>query len=118
MKKTILTALAAIAIAFSSNAQTINDVPVSELNVPYISISVRPKIMSTKVNVTLDAGQASKIFTNQQELKIKDKDGNVIIFNSTIDAVNFLAYNGYKIVSAYVEVVGESSITYIIMEKK
>ena len=65
----------------------------------YAEILGYSKLFSKKVNVTIDYGQASKFFQNDF---IVDKDGNVVSFNSMVDAMNSMGHNGWEFVQAFV----------------
>ena len=57
------------------------------------------KFLSTKMNVKIDFGQERKFFGDN---RLTDKNGNVIEFNSMIDAMNYMAGLGWKFEQAYV----------------
>lgn len=65
------------------------------------------KVLSTKMNVSIDFGQeASGIFDLR---RLRDKQGNILTFNSMVDAMNFMSADGWEFVQAYVVVSGNSS---------
>ena len=51
---------------------------------------------SSKIKIKIDAGQY-----NINDEKVRDEDGNEMKFNSTIDAMNFLAANGWRYKNTY-----------------
>jgi hypothetical protein len=66
----------------------------------YARVVASGKLLSlTKWKVEVDFGQATKIGLRNKDL-LRDDDGNTIVFNSPIDAVNFLNTKGWVLVSA------------------
>lgn len=63
----------------------------------YCELLGQGKLFSKKVTVTVDFGQ------NQwQNNKLVDEDGKKIVFNSMIDAMNFMGKLGWEFEQAYV----------------
>jgi hypothetical protein len=91
-------------------AQSVNDVPVSEIDSNFLLITVTQKMLSKKVKVELDFGQQVKMLGGMDQLMIRDSEGKNVIFNSMIDALNFFSKNGYKFEQAFV--VGEGGTYY------
>lgn len=104
------------AAIFQTNAQTVNGVPIQDIDVEYIQIT-------GDVNIYVDFGQAKEA---RRDTRIKDKDGNAIKFNSIIDGLNFMSANGYEHVDTYVIVdsrgdIHDNRITskrYYLLKKK
>lgn len=69
MKKIAL--LFSIIISSVSFAQTVNDVPIKDINVDYVQIIGTGRGLSTKLNVRLDFGQDTKSFSLKNGLKLK-----------------------------------------------
>jgi len=111
MKKLLIAALLLCApIAY---CQTVNDVPLKDINVEYVQIVGTSKMMSTKLNIQLDFGQRTKYFSGGKEQMVKDADGN------KLDALNFMGENGYEFVSAYAaEFSGQNVYHYLLRKKK
>ncbi len=66
----------------------------------YARVVASGKLLSlTKWKVSVDFGQETKISIRNKDL-LRDDDGNAIVFNSPIDAVNFLNSKGWVLVSA------------------
>lgn len=82
------------------SAQTINGIPVADLDVDYLQIVGQSRILSTRVNIEIDFGQRGRFFSNK-EYEVKDEKGINIKFNSMIDALNFFSAHNYKFVTAY-----------------
>ncbi|MCJ2376916.1 hypothetical protein LNL84_08710 [Vibrio sp. ZSDZ34] len=66
----------------------------------YARVVASGKLLSlTKWKVEVDFGQETKISIRNKDL-LRDDNGNTIVFNSPIDAVNFLNSKGWVLVSA------------------
>ena len=66
----------------------------------YARVVARGKLLSlTKWKVEVDFGQATEISIRNKGL-LRDDNGETIIFNSPIDAVNYLNSKGWELVSA------------------
>lgn len=74
------------------------------------------KFMSTKVNVQVDFGQATSIWKGVDYLK--DKDGKKISFNSMVDAMNYMGYQGWEFVQAYVVTVNNQNVYHWLLKKE
>ena len=118
MKKVILLGLLAVS-SYHLKAQTINGIPIKDINVEYLEIENRGYR-----NIYFDFGQAvkAKVDTVKRTVEndiIKDADGKVLNFHSGIDALNFISKNGFELVTAYATQFGTSStIHYLMINKK
>lgn len=99
-------------------AQTVNNIPLKELDVDYILIVGEGKLFSDKVSVKIDFGQNTKYFSSKEEMFIKDKDETRIKFNSMVDALNFLSRNGFQFVQAYAITIGNQNVYHYLMRKE
>lgn len=117
MKKLLL--IITFLIGVSSYGQTINGVLLKDLDVEYLQIVGTTKLMSTKLIITIDVGQKTKLFSsNTDETLLKDSDGQALVFNSMIDALNFMSSNGYDFVTSEVITVGSQNVYHYLMRKK
>lgn len=73
------------------------------------------RLMSTKVNITVDYGQETKFFGDKGA--IKDEAGNLQKFNSVIDALNYMNSQGWEFVNAYVISVGGQNVYHYLMRR-
>ena len=89
MKKFLLTLGILLAACLAANAQNKIYCELVEYEIPF----------SRKVNVQLDFGQESKFFA---DTRLVDKKGEVITFNSMVDAINYMSTLGWEFVQAYV----------------
>lgn len=65
----------------------------------YCEILSKGKILSSKPNITVDFGQAYSFWKDKRVLK--DANGKAIKFNSSVDALNYMASFGWELVNAY-----------------
>ena len=97
------------------NAQTVNGIPISEIDVEYIQIKGISNPNSYKINILIDFGQEMKYYTNGN---ITDDKGKKVKFNSMIEALNFMNKSGYDFVQAYGIFSASKNIDYYIMKRK
>ena len=63
-------------------------------------------LLSKKVTVSVDFGQQTNLFSDN---RLVDEDGKVIIFNSMIDAMNYMGTMGWEFEQAYVVTTGSGA---------
>ena len=121
MKKQIYACLAIVFIALSLSSkglsQTVNDIPLKDIDVDYVQIVGANKPFSSKLTVAIDFGQETK-FLSSKEVVLKDAQGKPVVFNSMIDALNFMSKNGYEFVNAYIITVSNQHVYHYILKKK
>ncbi len=99
--------------------QTINGKPLKDLDVEYLQIVGTSKMMSSKLTIAIDIGQKTKFFSNNKdETLLQDENGDGLIFNSMIDALNFLSSNGYAFVTANIVTIGGQNVYHYLMRKQ
>lgn len=108
----------ALLLAAGVQAQTVNDVPLKDIDVDYVEIVGTSKLMSTKLNISLDFGQQTKLFSAGKEVMVKDEGGKNIEFNSMVDALNFMAKNGFEMVQAYIVSANNQNVYHYLLHKK
>ena len=118
MTKKILIFSILLLTGITTFSQTVNDIPVAQIDVEYIQIVGTSRLFSNKVTVEIDFGQQSKFFSSGKETQIKDATGKLLKFNSMIDALNFMSSNGYTFVQAYVMVIESQNVYHYLMKKK
>jgi hypothetical protein len=101
-----------------SSAQTVNDVPIKDIDVEYVQIVGTSRLLSNKVTIEIDFGQENKLFSSDKDTRIKDANGKNMIFNSMVDALNFMTKNGYGFVQAYGFSMGNNQSVYHYLLKK
>lgn len=89
-------------------AQQVNNISLSELPVRYVEVAYVPKTLTSNSYVFLDYGQIGdssiwKIKERKDLSVLKDDEGKIMSFNSTIAMLNFLAKNEFRFVESYQE---------------
>ena len=110
--------LSFIALSALGFAQTVNDVPLKDIDVDYVQIIGTGRSLSTKVNVEIDFGQETKSISFKNGTNIKDERGRNVKFNSMMDALNFMSSNGYSFQFAYTTNNEKDEAVYYILKKK
>ena len=84
----------------------------------YCELLGREKLLSTKITVDIDFGQSVSFWN--QDRRYKDENGKPVVFNSMVDAMNFMGSLGWEFVQAYVVTVGQQNVYHWLlkMEKK
>lgn len=72
MKKVTLFIFLSLFIALSGFSQTLNGIPLSELNAEYIRVSEKTITLSKQINIDIDYGQPYKV----KNTRVMDKNGN------------------------------------------
>ena len=94
----------------------VNGSPLETIDLEYIQIVGTTKILSNKLNIELDFGQHNNIWkTSDSELK--DSNGKKVVFNSMIDALNFMVKNGYEYVNSYVMAKGDQNVYHYLLRR-
>ena len=103
--------------SFSSFSQTVNGVPIKDIDVEYIEIVGTSKLLSSQITVQIDFGQRDKLFSSK-DTQVKDTEGNLMVFNSMIDAMNFFGSNGYVFQQAYVVTLSNQNVYHYLLRKE
>lgn len=117
MKKCTIILLAMVLYGFAGFSQTVNNVPVRDIDVEFIDIVGSSRVLSTKINVEIDFGQENTLVGNKP-LTILDENNKKMIFNSMMEALNFMSKNGYEFVQAYVIQDDTGSERHFLMRKR
>ncbi|WP_257657661.1 hypothetical protein [Parapedobacter lycopersici] len=84
----------------------------------YAELVGMQKLLSAKVTVEVDYGQESKLFDfNDSKRLIDESTGKPKVFNSMVDAMNFMGSLGWEFVQAYVVSTGQQSVYHWLMKK-
>lgn len=118
MKKLSASIIIVLFTMINAQSQTVNDVPLKNIDVEYVEIVGTARVLSTKLTVQIDFGQENKLFSSDKDTRIKDVDGRNMIFNSMIDALNFMTKNGYEFVQAYAVLVSNQNVYHYLLRKK
>lgn len=76
------------------------------------------KLFSTKVTVTVDFGQETKFWTGNSKEFLVDENGKKIIFNSMVDAMNYMGKRGWKFEQAYVVTTSNQNVYHWLLSKE
>lgn len=68
---------------------------------------------TNKVKVTIDFGQDTKF---GEDTRIRDEKGEVITFNSMVDAMNWLGTKGWEFCQAYAVTIGNSNVYHWLLK--
>jgi hypothetical protein len=109
MKKLIITLLTCISFNLFVYSQT------DSIHYSYCQLVGTSGFLTNKVTVSIDYGQEMKYFSDQ---RIKDDAGNPIKFNSMIDALNYMAKNGWEHLQAYAITMGNTNVYHHLLKRK
>lgn len=113
MKKLIL--LIGIIISLNSYSQVlINGININDEDITYCQIVGKSNLLATKVKIFIDYGQKFSWTVRQI---VKTPQGEVMKFNSMIDALNFMQTNGWTYINNYV-IRGSGGTVYHYLLKK
>lgn len=117
LKQLLLFPLLLLAFVTSSQAQIfVEEVDINALDLSYVQIvGFNKALFQQKVIVTVDYGQKTKIFESQL---IKDASGQQKIFNSMIDALNFMEANGWEYVNNTEYSVGNARVSHFLLKRR
>ncbi|SDC50885.1 hypothetical protein SAMN04488104_100124 [Algoriphagus faecimaris] len=103
-------------VVFSLQAQTIDGVALKEIESTYIQLTGRGRLFSNTVRVEVDFGQ-DRSRGRVNDSQIIDQNGNVVLFNSMVDALNFFDRLGYEYVDSE-HISEDSPIQYLLRKKR
>ena len=92
-------AIALLVVAPAALTQESNAKKYANQSEEYLAITAVGKAFSTKWKVEVDFGQAFEWSVKNKDL-LRDEKGQVVSFNSPVDALNFLNSQGWKLVTA------------------
>jgi hypothetical protein len=113
MKKVIILAVV-ITLTVQSHAQETVSATAQE-EYTYCQIVGTRQLMTNKVTIEIDFGQASTWFKNTRILR--DENGKPITFNSMIDAMNYLGRDGWEFVQAFALTHGNTNVYHFLLKK-
>ena len=116
--KRILLSITITLFVLVSQAQTVNDIPITDIDVEYVQIVGTSKMFSTKLTIQIDFGQRTKFFSSGKETIVKDEMGKTLEFNSMIDALNFMAKNGFEFINAYTITISNQNVYHYLLRNK
>lgn len=114
----IISSLPLLFLFFSNAiAQTVNDIPIKDIDAEYIRIVGTQIPFTSKISVEVDFGQEDNP-RKRNYTAIRDEYGKLMAFNSMIDALNFMSKNGYDFVDVFTISSGDQSICHYLMRKR
>ena len=111
MRKFLLSTVLFSLFTFTSIAQTVNDIPLKDIGVEFVQIVGTSRFMSLKLTISINYGQEQV-----EESKIRDENGKKVIFNSMVDALNFMTKFGYVYRDAFS--VGNQNVYHFLLQRK
>ena len=86
----------------------------STYNGHYALVMATSKFLSKKVTISVDYGERSTFFENDTE---RDENGKPIVFNTVVDALNYMKKNRCNFLDAYAITVGNQNVYHYLFEK-
>ncbi len=117
MKRLLFTVVVGMC-TMAGYTQTVNDIPLKDIDVEYVQIVGTSRFLSNKLTIEIDFGQVDKLFSSDKDTRLKDVNGKNLIFNSMIDALNFMIDNNYEFVQAYAFAVNNQNVYHYLLRKK
>jgi hypothetical protein len=81
----------------------------------YAEVVATPRMLSNRVTIDIDYGEERSIWRDN---RLKEDNGKLKKFNTTIDAVNYMGKDGWTLVNAFPVTVGTNSQVYHYVFKK
>lgn len=84
-------------------AQEVNQISLEDLPAKYIVVEFQPKTLFTSSYLLIDYGQVPNLTFGKKlkDLAAVKENNEEKRFNSEIEALNFLASNGYKLIESF-----------------
>lgn len=81
----------------------------------YAEVVATPRILSNKVTIDIDYGEERSIWKDN---RLKEDNGKLKKFNTTIDALNYMGKGGWTLVNAFPVTLGNNTQVYHYVFKK
>jgi hypothetical protein len=115
MRQLIVLLFVLILFDITLKGQQINN-PIDSTKFTYCEIIGTRKLMNTKVNIEIDFGEKGNLRVDN---RLKDPaTGKNYVFNSMMDALNFMGKNGWEFVQAYATANDQAGTGYHFLMKK
>lgn len=82
----------------------------------YCELVGTQKFMSQNITVALDFGQKTSYWSNKNR-KLVDENNKPVVFNSMVDAMNFMGENGWEFAQAYIVTMGQQNVYHWLLKK-
>lgn len=117
VKKTLLLACAALAFSIhTSLAQTVDGKPIAEIDAEYIQLSTTGRLGKSAVSIDVDFGQLDTSL-ERKDTQIRDENGRPVVFNSVVDALNFMKKLSYEVEHVYVVSHNGGGLCYYLLKR-
>ena len=82
----------------------------------YCELVGTQKFLSQKVTIVVDFGEEKNVWKDN---RLKDEvTGKVQVFNSMVDALNYMGDNGWEFVQAYIVTMGQQNVYHWLLKKE
>jgi hypothetical protein len=81
----------------------------------YCEVMAIGKMFSRKVTITVDFGEEKSFF---KDTRVRDDEGNLVKFNTLIDALNYMGTQNWKLVNAFPIETGGQSVYHFYFKKE
>ncbi len=81
----------------------------------YCMILATSKLLSTKVTIAVDFGQEWSFWKDKRGMR--DESGKKMVFNSVIDALNYMSSEGWEFVNAYAVTTNGQNVYHYVMKR-
>lgn len=79
----------------------------------YAELVGTAKLFSDKVTISIDFGQNTSYF---EDTRLRDDTGKIIVFNSMVDAMNWMGSQGWEFVQAYVVTIQNQNVYHWLLK--
>jgi hypothetical protein len=120
MKRIIVLVGLAFSLAIgTTEAQTINDIPIKDIDVQYVELTNVSRLLRAKQTIDINFGRQIALLPGRKVNIIRDAEGKLVEFDEMIDALNFMAENGFELISTNVATYssGHNKFQYILRKK-
>ncbi len=122
MKPILPLVLLIFALSLPSQGQFVDGISIRNLESEHVLMVGTPVLLSPKITIDIDFGQQDRALVIR-DTEVRDENDRPILFNSIVDALNFMSTIGYEFVQAYTMTsTSNDSITstvhYLLKKKK
>lgn len=114
MKKLLLLTAIILFSAFQVKAQENGNGSTEKF--VYCELVGTQKFMSQNITVALDFGQKTSYWSNKNR-KLVDENNKPVVFNSMVDAMNFMGESGWEFAQAYIVTMGQQNVYHWLLKK-
>lgn len=82
----------------------------------YCQIVGKGRLFSLKISIEIDFGQSRSFFVDNRTLR--NEDGSRKIFNSMVDALNYMSSDGWDFVQAYTITIGNQNVYHYLLRMR